>query len=332
MKSRSLGRTELQVSELCLGTLNFGWTIPESAAFELLDAFRAAGGNFIQAACLDPDAGPVSAAWSEELTGRWLRARAVHRHEFVLSTRVVIGRTGRIGYHGLADSLRRSCEDSLRRLRISCLDLVLLEWNAALPPTDEILFALSELKRAGLVRHLGASGFPAWRLMEAIHRASLRNTNRFEVIQADYSLVDRGRVQDDTFSLCRDYRAGFLARSPLAGGFLAGRAPGPVSSARSRRLHARHATPFGAATVAALAEIAAERGATRAQVALAWVLAQPAVTASVVGVHTPAQLRDLAAATEIALTPDELARLTHPFDQSETNHPASSLLEPVSAS
>ncbi|AHF90072.1 oxidoreductase [Opitutaceae bacterium TAV5] len=310
MKQNKLGRTELHVSELCLGTLSFGWSTPEPLSVSILDAFREAGGNFIQASGLGPEieGSPVLSNPSEEYVGRWLADRQVPRHELIIGTRVAL-RRHQPGPEYVSNALLRCCESSIHRLGCGHLDLLLVEWHDSLPPTDDLLAAIDILKRAGLVRCVGASGFPTWRVMESIGRAARLNTNRFEVVQCDYSLLDRGRYEEDTLDLCQEHRLGFLARSPLAGGFLLGGGPGSPHTARSQWLRARYTSAHSDVVVSILGEIAAARRVTPQQVALAWVIANPRVTSPVIGVNNLDHLLASIEATGIELTADELNRL-----------------------
>jgi len=219
MKQRPLGRTGAVVSELCLGTLNFGWNVNQEQAFGLLDAFRGAGGSFIQTTsiCFAAGRGLASSHASEDYTGRWWRARGVPREELFLATRIVLDASRPLSGASLEQTVRACCEASLRRLQTTYIDLLILEWGGARIAVDEVLGGLSRLKQAGLVRHLGAGALPAWRVMEAIHRSVLRRTDRFDVVQADFSLLAHERAEEELLELCREYHLAFLARSPLGG-------------------------------------------------------------------------------------------------------------------
>ncbi|ATC65639.1 oxidoreductase [Nibricoccus aquaticus] len=313
MNQRVLGRTGLRVSELCLGTLNFGWSVGEKQAWALLDAYRAAGGNFIQASavCEPDDAIPAVAEASEEFVGRWWRDRMIPREELFLATRIVIHNARPHGAGTLESYIRRCCESSLGRFRTNHLDLIMIEWSENLPLMDDVLFVLSRLKRAGLVRYLGASGFPAWRLMESLHRSAQRDVDRFEVLQADFSLLANSRSELEQLRLCHDYRLGFLARSPLAGGLLASADSGRhgLSTTRARRLQRQFAGVDVGGLRAGLTEIAARHQLTLPQTALAWVLADPAVTAPVLGVSSVEHLEPLLRVPAVGLTSADFSSL-----------------------
>jgi aryl-alcohol dehydrogenase-like predicted oxidoreductase len=313
MNNRKLGRTGLQVSELCLGTMHFGWRTNEAASWALLDEFRRCGGNFLQATgvCPATSAGVAWTARSESHVGDWMCARRIPRNDWVISTRFIVGRPAAGGRIRFADEIRQACEASLRRLRTSHIDLLVLQWNQALLPIADVLEALDDLVRAGMVRYVGAAGFPAWRLMEALAFVARRNHCRMETAQADYSLLRCGVAETDLLDLCREHRLGFLPSSPLAGGLLAGLGGLSVglSRAREQRFERTLAEPGHRERLELLATLAAERGAAPAQMALAWLLADPAVTSPIVGVATSEHLRDLAAATRITLSADERAAL-----------------------
>jgi aryl-alcohol dehydrogenase-like predicted oxidoreductase len=255
--------------------------------------------------------GLVSANASEDYVGRWWRERRVPRAELFLATRVVFEGARVLAGTTLEQSVRAACEASLRRLQTDHIDLLLLEWGGANVAVDDLLVSLARLRRAGLIRYSGAGGLPAWRVMESIHRAVQRDTDRFEAVQADFSLLAQDRSERDLLDLCRTYRVGFLARSPLAGGLLAEPASDEVTAHwRGRRPMFEDAPSPGRAVRAALAEVAAQREVSGTRAALAWVLAQPEVTAPVIGVASPAQLRELLAAPEMTLSPAELDTLT----------------------
>jgi aryl-alcohol dehydrogenase-like predicted oxidoreductase len=175
------------------------------------------------------------------------------------------------------------------------------------------LEAFDHVVRGGLVRFIGAGNFPAWRVVDSLGRAFLRNHCRMEALQTDYSLITRARFEPETMSLCQDRRLGFFARSPLAGGFLARRRDldSMFSSARRDWLMERFGNAYGEAAQAAVAEVAARHEASSAQVALSWVLHNPAVTSAVIGVHSVTQLNELVHASSLLLSALDLEQLDH---------------------
>lgn len=317
MNFRPFGRTDLQVSELCLGTMHFGWKTDERTSLAILDAFRDAGGNFLQAATSIPDIHGLdllATASAEKHVGRWIATRRVPRESLVLASRLIL-RDGERSDRSLAESLRATCERSLRRLRIDHLDLLLFEWNPHLVPLDRLSAALWPLVRDGLVRYVGASGFPAWRLMESMQASARGAFPRFEAVQHDFSLVARRMFETELADLCREKRLAFLARSPLAGGFLVDGPPRwPAWSAPGRevRLRTRYNNHRSLSVRDVLDAIALSRGASVARIALAWVLAQPTVTSAVIGVTSTEQLANVLGATTLELSARELALLKNP--------------------
>ncbi|HEY0865435.1 MAG TPA: aldo/keto reductase [Lacunisphaera sp.] len=311
MNQRKFGRTGLPVSELCLGAMQFGWLTNDETSRAILDAYRAAGGNFIQTTTCGPAPVGPGLCRSEEIVGAWLQANPRARDSLVLSTRMRFARPVPGFRAGLADSIRRQCEDSLRRLHTSHLDLLVIEWSDALLPMDEVLGSIDDLVRAGKLRYVGAAGFPVWRFMESLGRSARRGGSRLESFQADYSLLERAPFEPDAMELAREYRVALLAQSPLAGGFLTGfyHVPQVPETARTRRLRERYGNVRGHAVLATLGDIAVDLGATTGQVALAWVLTRSCVTAPLLGFLAPEQVREAAAATSLSLAPEHLDRL-----------------------
>lgn len=310
IKQRTMGRTGLKLSELCLGTLNFGWTTDEKASFAILDAYHAAGGNFIQASSRSPEHLLPSAAssLSEELVGRWWQARGIPRQDLFLVTRIHVEQP--FGNEGqFAKRAREAVQAAMRRLRTHYIDMVIFEWNDRLLPIRHTLEAFDHVVRSGSARFLGAANFPVWRVVDALGRAYLRNHCRIEAMQADYSLMTRARFEPEAMALCQEQRLGFFATSPLAGGFLAhGRNSGDFS-ARRDWVAQRFGNAYGDAAHAAISDVAAQHDASTAQVALAWVLHNPAVTSAIVGVNSVAHLRDLVQASRLELRAADLERL-----------------------
>lgn len=310
MMIRRLGRSDLHVSELCLGTADFGWCINEETSLAMLDAFRAAGGNFVQTRSGAAD----EAAATESYLGRWLRSRGVARSEIVIASHCEITAGGEGGdVFRTASAIRRACEGSLRRMGVRYLDLLMLEWSDHLA-MDEVLLAIETLVRAGLVRHFAVSGFPAWRVMEWIGHSTRRNLCRVEAMQLELSLLSNAAVSLDALALARVHRVGVLARAPLAGGALAGGSAGRPDRRGSRT-----------DTLAAVEQISATHRLGTGQVALAWVLACPEVASVLVNPRGVAQLEAHLAAASAGLPFSALRRLdsmwrssiSPPFDDEE---------------
>lgn len=312
MRFRNLGRTGLKVSELCLGTMQFGWTADEATSFAVMDAFVAAGGNFI-------DTADIYSRWaegnpggvSEQIIGRWLKARG-NRGQIVLATKA----RGRMwdGPNGEGLSrghLIRACEDSLRRLDTDYIDLYQTHAFDPDTPIDETLRALDDLVRAGKVRYIGASNYPAWRFAKALWASDKLGLARYDSLQPHYNLAHRAEFERELKPLCEEEGVGVIPYSPLAGGFLTGkyrRDSVPVS-ARAEGIQRRYLNDRGFAILGALDQVAAGRGLTVAQVALAWLLSQPVITAPIIGANSVAQLTESLAAAGVRLSAEEMDAL-----------------------
>lgn len=312
IKQRIMGRTGLKLSELCLGTLNFGWNTDDKSAFAILDAYHAAGGNFIQATSRSPELmlPSASSSMSEEIVGRWWKTRGIPRHDLFLSTRIYVRQPAE-GEGNFTRLVRQAVQDSMRRLQTHYLDMVIFEWNGGLVPIRYTLEAFDQVVRSGSARFLGAANFPVWRVVDVLGRAFLRNHSRMEAVQADYSLMTRARFEPEAMALCQEQRLGFFASSPLAGGFLARRngIGDLLSIGRRDWLAQRFGNAYGDAALAAVSDVAARHEASSAQVALAWVLQNRVVTSAIVGVNSVAQLNELVHATRLELTEFDLEQL-----------------------
>ncbi len=315
MNKRKLGRTNLNVSELCLDTAKFGVARDEATSFALLDTYYTCGGSFIESLGFAPNstAAELVESSSEDIVGRWHETRGIHRDSLVLASRINFFRPAHGGAIAFANLIRESCERSLRRLRAKHLDLLICEWDEHLTPVEDLVEAVDMLIRAGLVRFAVAGAFPPWRVVDSIHRSVARNHARFEALQAEYSLMNRARFEPEAFAMCREHRLGFLARSPLAGGYLA-QAPASASESgvpeRDWR-NERFGSNAGDAVRGVLAEIAERRLATPAQIALSWVLRNPQVTSAVVSAADTRELRELARATTLSLSADDVGALAN---------------------
>ena len=314
MEYRNVGRTGLRVSELCLGTMQFGWTADEDASRQVMDAFREAGGNFLDTADIYTSwAGDASyGGKTEEIIGRWVKDRSARR-EVVLATKV----RGEMwsGPNGEGLSRRHvidACEDSLRRLQTDYIDLYQCHWADLNTPIEETLSALDDLVKAGKVRYIGASNYPAWRLMEAEAVSDKRGLARFDCYQPEYSLMERQLFEYEAAPFCKHYGVGVIPYSPLAGGFLTGkyrRDGARPESVRAGGNLEKYGNERGWAVIDALDEIGKSHGKTVAQTALAWQLSNPVITAPIIGANTAEQLTDLLGAAGYRLSGNEMARL-----------------------
>ncbi|MDI3402572.1 aldo/keto reductase [Streptomyces cavernicola] len=306
---RPLGSSDLSVFPLALGGNVFGWSADQDQSFAVLDAYTAAGGNFV-------DTADVYSAWvpgnsggeSETVIGNWLAARG-NREDVVLATKV-----GALeGVKGLAaKTIKRGVEDSLRRLRTDYIDLYYTHFDDPTVPVEEIVTALDDLVRAGTVRAVAASNISPERLRESLEFAEREGLARYVALQPHYNLVSRGTYEGELQEVAS--RAG-LAAVPyyaLASGFLTGKyRPGAtVDSVRAESAGGHLGTERGLKVLDALDRVAAAHDAELATVALAWLAAQPTVVAPIASARTVEQLPALVAVAEVELTDAEVAELT----------------------
>ncbi|WP_342775946.1 aldo/keto reductase [Nonomuraea mesophila] len=297
----------MSVFPLALGANVFGWTAGKETSFAILDAYVAGGGNLIDTADVYP-AWETGESTSETIIGEWLAARG-NRESVVLATKVGMLE----GLRGLAPAtIRTAVEGSLRRLRTDYIDLYWAHVDDQDTPLAESLAAFDALVREGKVRHIGASNYGAARLSEALAISDAEGLARYAVLQQPYNLVERGYEGELRDVVAREG----LATTPyfgLARGFLTGKyAPGiEVDSPRATRASAYLETAHGPRTLEALGKVAADRDVAPATVALAWVAAQPTITATIASARDVEQLEPLMAAASLSLTADELALLDH---------------------
>jgi aryl-alcohol dehydrogenase-like predicted oxidoreductase len=313
MRFVNLGRTGTHVSRLCLGTMQFGWTADRAVTFEVLDAFREAGGNFLDTANIYSRWAPGNGGGvAERLVGEWMRERNC-RSEMVVATKV----RGRMwsGPNGEGLSRRhivRAVEGSLERLGTDTIDLYQSHWVDVSTPIEETMAAFDHLVGAGKVLYAGASNIPAWRLVRALWASDRHGLARYETLQPKYNLVHRTEYEAELEPLCAEQGLGVLPYSPLAAGFLTGKysPDGPLpDSRRAEGVRERTMNEANFATLERLMLVAEGRGATAAQVALAWLLAKPTVTAPIIGANSVAQLAELLGSVELDLTAEESSLL-----------------------
>ncbi|MDP2006443.1 MAG: aldo/keto reductase [Rubrivivax sp.] len=311
MNTRELGRSGLQVSPLCFGGNVFGWTVDEATSFSLLDAWLDAGFNFI-------DTADVYSSWapghvggeSETVIGKWLR-HSGRRSQVVLATKV--GKPMGPGKAGLKPAyIRAAVEDSLRRLQTDHIDLYQTHEDDPSTPLAETLGVFGELIRAGKVRAIGASNCSAARLTEALRTSVDHGLPRFESLQPLFNPIDRQGFEAELQPLCLAEGVGVINFYGLAAGFLTGKYRRPEDAAKSARgenVVKRYLNERGLRVLAALDRVAARRGATPGQAALAWQMLQPAIRAPIASATSLAQLAELVAAAQVRLTPDDIAAI-----------------------
>ncbi len=315
MQYRKMGRTGLKVSEVCLGTMQFGWTADEPASRDVLDAFIEGGGNFIDTADIYTTWAPDRSygGKTEEILGRWMKDKR-NRRNVVMATKVRGEMWKGPGGEGLSrDHIFKAAEDSLRRLQTDYIDLYQAHWTDLETPITETLKALDDLVRQGKVRYLGASNYPAWRLMEAQGTSDRLGLERFETYQPEYSLMERAGFEIEAMPFCRHYGLGVIPYSPLAAGFLTGKyrshTAAGVKSDRASHVTRAYCNDKGYAVIDALEEIGKAHSKTIGQTALAWMLSNPVITAPIIGANTVAQLNDSLGVSGYRLSAAEVKRL-----------------------
>ena len=309
---RRLGSTDLKLTPLVLGGNVFGWTADQAASFAVLDAFVAGGGVMI-------DTADVYSAWvpghrggeSETVLGEWLK-RSGKRDDVLIATKV--GMLPGAGGEKLAPArIAAACDASLRRLGTDRIDLYFAHQDDDATPQEEWLAAMGGLVDAGKVRVVGASNFSAARLKSAVDLARGGGLPRIHALQPEYNLVSRRKFEGELQDYCVQENIGVVPYYGLASGFLTGKYRSVADQGKSVRGSRMTALldGTGPAVLAAMDQVAAETGATLAQIALAWLAAQPGVTAPIASATSAQQLEELLPALTLELDQDQLARLAN---------------------
>ncbi len=314
MKYNTLGNTGLKVSELCMGTMTFGgrgmWTaigtLPQEQVNELIKMAIDQGINFIDTANI------YSEGLSEKMTGKAIRDLGLNRDELVIATKV----RGKMG-EGPNDSglsrkhILQQADESLQRLNIDYIDLYQIHGFDPVTPMQETLEALDSLVKSGKVRYIGCSNLASWQIMKALGISAFEHLSKFISLQAYYTIAGRD-LEREIIPMLLDQGMGLLVWSPLAGGLLSGKYSREKETEEGRRSHfdfppVDKEKAFDIIEV--METIAKNRKVSVAQIALAWLLHQPAVTSVIIGANKPAQLTDNLHAVEIELTSEELDKL-----------------------
>jgi aryl-alcohol dehydrogenase-like predicted oxidoreductase len=322
MELRPLGRTGVKVSSLCLGCMMFGGKTTPTDSFDIIDKALDSGINFIDTANV------YSIGRSEEVTGEALQ-RNGRRNHVILATKV----------HGVMNAedpnmqgnsrrhIIEQCEASLRRLKTDWIDLYQIHRPQSDIPIDETLRALDDLVRAGKVRYLGSSTFAAWQLTEAYYVAKELGTHRFICEQPPYNLLDR-RIERELLPMAQTYGMAIIPWSPLAGGLLTGkytRGEEPPEGARfadtENPIYRRRLNDRIYDVVDGLKPIATEKNCTLSQLALAWVMRQPGVTAPIIGPRTMEQFEDNIGAVGVEITDDDRKQINRVIRRGESVAP-----------
>ena len=311
MKRRPLGRSGLEVAPLAFGGNVFGWTVDEPTAFRLLDTFTEHGFNLVDTADVYSKWAPGnSGGESETVMGRWIALGGGRREKIVLATKVGMEMPG--GKKGLArDYIAQAVEDSLKRLRTDRIDLYQAHAEDPATPIDETLEAFSRLVRDGKVQAIGASNYVAESLTAAEDAAQRLGLPRYESLQPQYNLYARQDYEEKLAPTCARLGLGVIPFWALASGFLTGKYRTDADLAQSPRGAGmkKYMNERGMGILAALDQVAKAKHAKSSQVALAWLMSRPTVTAPIASATTIAQLRELMAAAELTLDAESLALL-----------------------
>ena len=309
MEYRTLGRTGLRISEICLGSMQFKWTTDEATSYAVLDAFYEAGGNFIDTADVYSRWAPgLKGGEAETIIGEWMKRKG-NRRELVLATKV----RGRMwdgpDGEGLSRThILRAVEDSLRRLQTDTLDLYQTHSPDENTPIEETMRALDELVQQGKVRCLGCSNYNGQRLEEAVQTARRAGLNEYLTHQPHYSLVEREAFEKNVLPAVKLYGLAVIPYSPLGRGFLTGkyRRGQPLPESKRRSSVEKFMTDKNFDLLDRLEALGHARGKTPGQMALGWLLTQAWVAAPIIGANTSAQLADSLGAAGLRLNDEEL--------------------------
>jgi len=308
MIKRRLGRSALEAMPIAFGGNVFGWTVDEPTSFALLDAFVDAGFNLV-------DTADGYSAWvpgnqggeSETIIGKWLK-RSGKRDKVLIATKVAkLARRPGLS----AANIALAVEDSLKRLQVDAIDLYQSHQDDPATPIEETLGAYSKLIEQGKVRAIGASNFGAARLAESLAIAEKYNLPRYESLQPEYNLVSRAGYETELEPLIRKENIGVISYYGLAAGFLTGKYRSEADLAKSARGQGvkKYLDARGLGILAALDEVARRRSATPAQVAIAWLIARPGITAPIVSATSVAQLEEVLASVRLQLSEEDIAAL-----------------------
>lgn len=310
MQKRRLGRTSLEIAPLVFGGNVFGWTADEKTSFDLLDRFADAGFNAIDTADVYSRWAPGnSGGESETIIGKWMKARG-NRDRIVVVTKV--GSDMGQGKRDLSAAyIMRAVEASLKRLQSDFIDLYLSHWPDETTPYEETLDAYRKLIEQGKVRHVGASNLDAGQLGAALKVAKEKGLPRYDVLQPEYNLYGRAAFDGPLRDLCMAEDIGVINYYGLASGFLSGKYRSEADLGKSARGEAvkKYLNPRGMRILAALDAVSARQGARPAEVALAWIIARPGVTAPIASATSLAQVDSLIRAAELKLDATDIAQL-----------------------
>jgi aryl-alcohol dehydrogenase-like predicted oxidoreductase len=315
MKFKKLGNSGLDVSVLCLGGNVFGWTADEATSFKILDAFHAAGGNFI-------DTADTYSRWapghhggeSETIIGNWMKVRK-NRSEMVIATKV--GMEMGPGKKGLSKKyILTAVESSLKRLQTEQIDLYISHQEDDSIPIEETMETYGQLIKHGKVRVVGASNYSGKRLRKSIEVSHKTTSPAYQSLQPLYNLYDRGDFERDLQPVCEEFGLGVTPYYALASGFLSGKYRSDVDLQKSPRggRAKNYMNERGTRILNALDRVATEHGCTMSTVAVAWLMSRPVVSSAIASATSTEQLKDLLAAPELSLDKASLQLLDSASD------------------
>lgn len=322
MEYRKLGRTDLEVSELCMGTMQFGWTADEEMSYQVLQASYEAGINFI-------DTADVYSRWAagnpggvaEEIIGRWMKKFDIPRDKVVIATKVRGQMSDDPADSGLGRAhIIKAVEDSLRRLQIETIDLYQAHSSDDEVEIEETLRAFDDLVQQGKIRYVGASNYSAQELTEALETSETHDLARYDSLQPHYHLLNRPEFESELAELCRTHQIGVIPYSPLAGGFLTGKyrrgeeLPENSRGQTSSRIKGYMQDEKSWALIDLMEEIGKEKDASISQIALAWQLSMPVITSPIIGPRNMEQFEDNIGAAGLRLSDEQMDRLNKATD------------------
>jgi len=309
MEYRKLGKTGLKVSPLCMGTMQFGWSLNETDSHHILSATYESGINFIDTADIyskwvDGNPGGVS----ETFIGNWMKQNRIPRDKIVVATKV----RGEMGKgpndQGLSRAhMMNAVEASLRRLQTDHIDLYQSHWTDNDTPIEETMRAFDDLVKQGKVRYVGASNYAAWELVQALWVSDKYNLVRYDCLQPHYNLIYRAAFERELRAVCETYGLGVIPYSPLAGGFLTGkyRRNEPLPESKRAEGRKRAMTEKNFALIDEMKVIALGHNVSIAQISLAWMLADPVITSPIIGATSIEQLNENLGALDVKLSEEE---------------------------
>ena len=313
MEYRQLGRSALQVSELCLGTMNFGPRTPASESFEILNEAVGAGINFIDTA--NQYGGELGVGTTEKILGRWFAEDKSRRDQVILATKVHEPMSGRVNDRGLsARHIQMACDASLKRLGVDHIDLYQMHHIDRTAPIEEIWQAMERLVTQGKITYVGSSNFPGWAIARANEKANARHQLGLVSEQSLFNLIER-RVELEVMPACREYGLGLIPWSPLAGGLLANSDEKQEAKGAGRRnsVDMIKAMTQRSEQLRQYRVLCQKLGESPSAIALSWLLHQPCVSATIVGPANVDQLKSVLHVPQIRLDLATLKQLDEIF-------------------